>query len=487
MTPTTTPARPLTRTVLSLCALALGGLITGGLLFAGPLNPPAGPVASTYKTLTEVEPRTAINATNTPGDADSLYKIVAPGSYYLTGNIAGAAGKHGIEIAASGVTLDLAGFELLGVPGSLDGVSATVGVNNVQVRNGSVRSWGDEGLDFTNGGSISITDVSVLTCAGFGISINPNSTATRCKTVSNGAGGIATGTNCVVTACTAQGNTGGGILAWVGCTVVDCTATTNTGNGISTSNGSTIAGCAAIDNTANGISVASGCTISNCSAANNDLHGIVGTDGITVSGCTVRANFQNGITLNETAAVEHCSALSNSGIGISCRSGTVADCAARANAVGISVTGATVRGCAASGNNGDGIVADEGSQVIDNHAAGNSGDGIQATSFCMVRGNDCYSNRTSVPDGAGIHITGIYNRIEANTCTRNDRGIDVDAQANVILRNTCGFNSSGSWSIAANNNLAPIVFVPGNSPAINGSSYSGNLGSTDANANYTLQ
>jgi len=37
----------------------LGG-VGGGLLFAGPLNPPAGPVTSTYKTLSEIEPRTNV-------------------------------------------------------------------------------------------------------------------------------------------------------------------------------------------------------------------------------------------------------------------------------------------------------------------------------------------------------------------------------------------------------------------------------------------
>ena len=36
---------------------------------AGPLTPPGGTVASTYKTLSEVEPRTAISAATTPGDA----------------------------------------------------------------------------------------------------------------------------------------------------------------------------------------------------------------------------------------------------------------------------------------------------------------------------------------------------------------------------------------------------------------------------------
>src|SRR6185369_7398513 len=83
---------------------------------AGNLNPPAGPVASTMKTLSEVEPRIPINATTTPGDADSIFRITQPGSYFLTGNITGVNGKHGIEVAASSVTIDMRGFDLVGVP-----------------------------------------------------------------------------------------------------------------------------------------------------------------------------------------------------------------------------------------------------------------------------------------------------------------------------------------------------------------------------------
>ena len=74
MTPANLPAR----TAMSLAALAL--IFTATFSLAGPLDPPAGPVTSTYKTLNEVEPRTPINVVNTPGDADSLFKITAPGS-----------------------------------------------------------------------------------------------------------------------------------------------------------------------------------------------------------------------------------------------------------------------------------------------------------------------------------------------------------------------------------------------------------------------
>ncbi len=89
--------------------LAAGTFLTAGRAEAGPLNPPAAPASTPGP-----EPRIAVNAQNTPGNPDNLFRITQPGSYYLTGNIIGQSGRNGIQIAADNVTIDLMGFALLG-------------------------------------------------------------------------------------------------------------------------------------------------------------------------------------------------------------------------------------------------------------------------------------------------------------------------------------------------------------------------------------
>src|SRR5262245_41804718 len=101
--------------------LALAVAAGAGASLAGPLDPPSGPVAPTMKPLDQVEPRTAINAVNTPGDATAVFRITQPGSYYLTGNVAGVLNRSGIAVSAADVTIDLNGFAVLGAPGSLAG------------------------------------------------------------------------------------------------------------------------------------------------------------------------------------------------------------------------------------------------------------------------------------------------------------------------------------------------------------------------------
>ncbi len=247
----------------------LAVVVTATATLAGPLNPPAGPVASTGKTLTEVEPRIAISKANTPGDADSVFKITQPGSYYLPENIIGVAGRHGIEIVSSGVTLDLNGFDLAGVPGSLDGVTTTVSdLVNIVVRNGSVRGWGSEGVNLSSAGSV-VSDISASLNGFIGIQVlGAGGIISRCAAFSNVIG-IATGPGCTIAGCTVSFSTGVGISAGEGNTILGCTVYANGGVGINAWTSSTVSGCTSRGNGLDGIRCTAHCLIiSNLCSAN---------------------------------------------------------------------------------------------------------------------------------------------------------------------------------------------------------------------------
>ncbi len=329
---------------------------------AGDLNPPAGPVAPTHKTLTEVEPRVAVNATNTPGDADSVFKISQPGSYYLTGNIQGVAGKYGVEIAAVGVTLDLNGFDLRGSAGSLDGVSATViALTCIKVFNGSVLGWGADGVNL---GAIGMT-------------------------------------NCRVEGVLASGNANRGIFLGGDSAVANCSSSLNTGAGIFARDGCTFANCSASFNTADGIVAGAGCTLGGCLANHNDGFGISTFDGCTLSNCAASNNGSTGLNVSSGCAVTNCSAYRNGGSGIAVNF----DCA--------------VIGCVASKNTFDGIeCTDEavirGNNSTDNGYGGGNGAGIHAWFTAnRIEGNNCWGA------DRGIEVSEANNVIIRNTCSRN--------------------------------------------------------------------
>lgn len=244
----------------------LGGLAAGAFLAstanAGPLNPPPGPIAPTPGP----EPRIPINQTNTPGNSSNTFRITQPGSYYLTGNLQGTSGRSGISIEAGNVTLDLMGFELQGVPGSVHGVNMPDFRNNVVIRNGTVSNWGQNGI------SARID----------------NGTIEHIHAFNNGGWGIAHsgGFSCRIHACSAFSNGSavsgtGGILADQAVTVTDCQARFNTTHGISANLACTVTNCIAHRNGVSNITVSSFCII-----RHNVCHtgGASNTIGIRISG-----------------------------------------------------------------------------------------------------------------------------------------------------------------------------------------------------------
>ena len=255
----------------------------------GSLSPPAGPVAPTMKTLAEIEPRTAINAMNTPGDADSTFKISMRGSYYLSGNVLGELGKHGIEVEAGDVTIDMMGFTLIGVPGSLDGIfSSDFYPHNIAITNGAIRDWGEDGLDLSTFGSLgAVVD---------GI-----------RASNNGDNGIRVGQAGLVNRCTAVDNANNGILTARGSMVNGSSASENGNNGISVGQGCTVVHCEAYGNEVRGITVSDSGTstvISHSIAANNSGVGFYALNGnVAISNCIAHLNASDGILVGSDSFI----------------------------------------------------------------------------------------------------------------------------------------------------------------------------------------
>jgi hypothetical protein len=267
-----------------LCASLLASISCGVL--AGELNPPAGAVAPTMKNLQQVEPRTAINAANTPGDGFSQFVISQPGSYYLTNNIAGVAGLNGIRIASVNVTLDLNGFSLIGIPSSGDGIFMSNFFDNVVIRNGTIRGWGGSGIN----ASVDSGRIEGITSSfnlGWGIS-------------NTGAGTFTTH----IVGCEALSNTQGGIRGGQVSRIEGCISSLNQGPGISVLSRSMVRDCLVSQN-ADGIVATGSCHVVGCNSASNasstiESAGIrVQSGGAVVEGNTVSGNevgiFSNGV------------------------------------------------------------------------------------------------------------------------------------------------------------------------------------------------
>ena len=318
------------KTILLLLALfSLAPRVFG----QGTLTPPPGPPAPTMKTLDQIEPRTIVNAANTPGDAANGFIISAPGSYYLTGNIAVAPGTHGISIQANDVTLDLNGFALISGGGAFIGVNVPVAQSGFCIRNGSVRGWG--------GGGVQAAAAVTL--------------AEKLRLSDNvGAIGLAVGNGSMIKDCVASGNATG-FSAADRTQISNCVATVNTGVGFNCGSYVNILDCTSSRNGGNGIVVAGSSSVIRCNSSRNipigaspGGTGIVASSSCTISGCTAGSNQFDGISV-QTYCHVFGNTCNENRIGIISSSGIIASTGNRID--GNSCSDNTLRGFAVNGAN----------------------------------------------------------------------------------------------------------------------------------------
>lgn len=353
------------RLIVALAALACAASIA----LAGPITPPPGPVVSTPGP----EPRVAINLTNTPGDSNSVFRITQPGSYYLAGNVSGVSGKSGIEIAASGVTIDLNGFALTGVAGSLQGIVVSGSLDNLTVRNGTVSGWAGTGvlLGFaaTESGRL-VESVHISDNAGAGLACGRRSIVRNCTVSGNTGIGIASTEHGIFVACLVQGNGADGFSLGASCRVTDCTSQGNGDDGFhAVSNDVQLVGCVATGNGGEGALSAGSVLISECLMSDNTLNGIRVSGNSTLTGNVCRGN---GAGAGDGAGIlvtgSDCRVESNS-------------CMGNDRGIEVSGSGCRVDGNSANDNTSGFVITGQDNIVIRNTASGNT------TNYSIGAGN----------------------------------------------------------------------------------------------------
>lgn len=229
------------------------------------------------------------------------------GSYFLTRCLTGQSGSDGITIAAAGVTLDLNGFTLTGVAGSLNGISVTA-AGDVCIKNGHVRSWGAHGITATVAATrLAVTEVSSSDNTYAGINIGRGIIA-RCTLTGNMAGGISAGGtgigSVLIRDCRAEASPAGiGFSLRGGANVRDCSAEGNQ-IGFRANDGVSLRSCTALNNDCGILLEASGAAVLDCSVVDN-------TTGIHLDGASGNRVDGNALASNASALVVDGSAVTN--------------------------------------------------------------------------------------------------------------------------------------------------------------------------------
>lgn len=484
---------------------------------AGPLTPPAGPIAPTPGE----EARVPLTQDTAPGNASAVYAISQPGSYYLEGNVFPDGLRSGIQVTAEGVTIDLNGFTIDGAAGGQHGVSGPF-AHGLVVRNGVIRNTTNDGvyLPFSDrvrveslrvenaatggislGADATVIDSVAFSCDSIGFSAGDGSTFLRCRADGNG-GGFVVGGIAHLVDCVADSNAGIGMRASDRSTFERCRAVDNAGEGWLLIEGGSLTDCesrgnnvgyvffgdtdatrcSAIDSTLQGFAITTTTTrLTECAAIGNGADGVRGqTDAQTGQGarlsmirCTVERNLGAGVNLPDGYAVpiRDSTITENNGYGVLFTFGTIEDCVITLHlADGVRTQNrdqemVTIRNNRILGTFAQGIWADGPAHIEGNVVESVFENGIVVRNASVVLNNTVRNahlgGAPEVGDGA-IRTNDGDNRIEGNTTYGNGGGANGAADIqylfdrNTIVRNTLYDGTISAYGVNSGTLIGPI-------------------------------
>jgi len=188
-----------------------------------------------------VQPCIPIQSLSSSGSAS--YVIDTSGSYFLTGNIIGESGKHGILVMADNVTIDLKGFSMTGVTGSQSGISFNSDTIGGAVSNGIINLWGQHGIDAEMLGTLRVADITSNGNVEDGIILGADGLVTDCVVMGNAGWGISGMDNCLIIRCVARDNGSGGFRLNSGGSIKNCVAESTGPQGILVKYESSVENC----------------------------------------------------------------------------------------------------------------------------------------------------------------------------------------------------------------------------------------------------
>ncbi len=421
----------------------LGFFLLAAFTYAEELEPagPPGSEAARMPALSQIEPRKIIDTIP--------FTISNSGPYVITRNLTGSNGFSGITIQTNSVILDLNGFALTGVSGSLDGIVVDRSSSFITIKNGVISGWGQSGVNAENANNSKVEDLLVAGNLNNGVSLGTNSMVARCTADNNGAAGFTMGSSCIVLDSIAKKNANVGFLAASGCLIQKCVANKNLVNGFSVDALGQIAFCTASENSGNGFNLGySGSVVDSCAFGN--VEGFHGWDGIVFSRSVAYSNTVGFYAARNCNFID-CSAYTNTWQGIyGDRGCVVSRCTAYANF--------------------DGIGASDGSKIADSSASFNSGHGYWLGPSTLLQGCSGSANTTGVAAQAGCYVSnneicdstalGITAnnrcRIENNHVASSALGIEITGTDNILSGNTL-LNNTSDYSIPDGNQLSLVV------------------------------